>query len=80
MPREIDLPGAFRGEQLVEDVDWFQPAGHRESRDRDVQHIVAQNGQDAADHRPPEPARSENRQRVHERVNDGHATDVRPAR
>ena len=80
MLREIDLPGAFREDQLVEDVEWFQPAGHRENRDRDVQHTVAQNGQDAADHRPAEPARSENRQGVRKRVNDGKATDVRPAR
>jgi Tol biopolymer transport system component len=77
--REIDLPGAFRIEHGVEDADWFQPAGHRESRDRDGQHGVSKNGQDAADHRPADPARSENRERVHERVNDRKATDISPA-
>jgi hypothetical protein len=35
MLREIDLPGAFRGVQRLADVEWFQPAGHRESLDRD---------------------------------------------
>ena len=68
---EIDLPGTFGEEQRVVDVDWFQSVGHRESRDRDRQQSVSKNGQNAADQRPAEPARSENRQRVHERVNDG---------